>query len=130
VQTDHELGTAQRALSERGDAQVQAAIAAPGHQVLLLRSALGAQVAKIVVSAGRGYFVSSALRPLPRDETYQLWAMFGEQPVSIGLLGARPGHAVFTLASGSPTQLAVTVEPSGGATRPSRLPVASGSFGA
>jgi len=52
---------------------------------------------------------------LPKAETYQLWAMIGGQPISLGLMGNSPAQASFTV-SGSATvsALAVTVEPAGG----------------
>ena len=132
LQTNHELGNTQQALSDQsGKAGVQAALATPGHQLVSLRSPSGTQVAEVViVPDGQGYFVSSAMAKLPSSETYQLWAMFGDRPVSLGLMGNHPGRVVFTLASGHPTQLAVTVEPEGGVARPDRLPVASGSISA
>jgi anti-sigma-K factor RskA len=130
LQTDHELSSTRQALTDQsGKAGAQAALATPGHELVSLRSPSGTQVAEVViVPDGRGYFVSSAMSELPSDETYQLWAMFGDRPVSLGLMGNHPGHVVFTVASGKPTQLAVTVEPSGGVVRPDRLPVASGSL--
>jgi anti-sigma factor RsiW len=132
VQANHQLGSAQQALTDQStNAEVQAALTTPGHQLVPLRSPAGQQVAEVViVPDGRGYFVSSAMPALPADETYQLWAMFGTRAVSLGLMGDRPAQVVFTVASGSPTQLAVTVEPAGGVARPDRLPIASGSLDA
>jgi anti-sigma-K factor RskA len=132
VEANHQLGSAQQALTDqRATAAVQAALTTPGHQLVSLRSPAGRQVAEVVVVPdGRGYFVSSAMPALPADETYQLWAMFGSRAVSLGLMGDRPAQVVFTVASGSPTQLAVTVEPAGGLARPDRLPIASGSLDA
>jgi len=64
---------------------------------------------------------------LPKAETYQLWAMIGGQPISLGLMGNSPAQASFTV-SGSATvsALAVTVEPAGGVVAPDRPPVATG----
>jgi anti-sigma-K factor RskA len=73
--------------------------------------------------------VASALPTLPADETYQLWANIGGQPVSLGLLGDRvePG-AAFSLRSerGRAVEVLVTVEPAGGVVVPDRAPIASG----
>jgi anti-sigma-K factor RskA len=132
VQANHQLGSAQQSLSDQsGTAEVQAALTTPGHRLVSLRSPAGRPVAEVViVPDGRGYFVSSTMPALPADQTYQLWAMFGDRPVSLGLMGSRPANIVFTVASGSPTQLAVTVEPAGGVARPDHGPVASGSLDA
>jgi len=66
---------------------------------------------------------------LPPDETYQLWAIISGRPISMGLLGSRPEQAAFTMASAhTATELAVTVEPSGGVATPTRPPVATGDF--
>jgi anti-sigma-K factor RskA len=132
VQANHQLGSAQQALSDQsGNAAVQAALTTPGHRLVSLRSPSGRPVAEVViVPDGRGYFVSSTMPTLRADQTYQLWAMFGTRPVSLGLMGNHPANIVFTMASGTPTQLAVTVEPTGGAARPDRGPVASGSLDA
>ena len=132
VQANHQLGSAQQALSDQnGNAAVQAALTTPGHRLVSLRSPSGRPVAEVVVVPdGRGYFVSSTMPTLRADQTYQLWAMFGTRPVSLGLMGSRPANTVFTMASGTPTQLAVTVEPAGGVARPDRGPVASGSLDA
>ncbi len=132
VQTNQRLGSAQRALADqRGTAGIEAALATPGHRLVTLRSAADNPVAQVVLLPdGRGYFVTTKMAPLPHGETYQLWALFSGRAVSLGLMGNRPGHVIFTLASGSPTQLAVTIEPAGGVARPNRLPVASASLSA
>jgi len=132
VQANHQLGGAQQALSDQsGNAAVQAALTTPGHRLVSLRSPSGRPVAEVVVVPdGRGYFVSSTMPTLRADQTYQLWAMFGTRPVSLGLMGSRPANTVFTMASGTPTKLAVTVEPASGVARPDRGPVASGSLDA
>lgn len=130
VRANDKLGQARQALDGHASAAVvQAAEATPGSRMVSLRSASGSQLGRIaVLPNGRGYLVSSSLPSLAADRTYQLWAMFGSRAVSLGLLGQDPGAAAFTLASGRPTQLAVTVEPSGGVAVPDRLPVASGAF--
>ena len=52
----------------------------------------------VVVPDGRGYLVSSNLPTLARGQTYQLWGIVGNQPISLGLLGSTPNQAVFTMA--------------------------------
>jgi len=63
VQANHQLGSAQQALSDQsGNAAVQAALTTPGHRLVSLRSPSGRPVAEVVVVPdGRGYFVSSTM---------------------------------------------------------------------
>jgi len=129
--TSTQLDQARRALSGRGDTgAVRAAMATPARRLVRMDSAEGAQLAEFVVLPdGQGYLVSSSMPSLPSDETYQLWALIGGQPISVGLLGSRPDQAAFTLASTSQASaLAVTVEPAGGVTTPDRSPVAKGNL--
>lgn len=128
---DGQLGRAQRAIDSHGaSAVVQAALAEPNHHLVRLDSSEGAQVAEFVVTAsGNGYLVHSSMPALPSDETYQLWAIVSGQAISMGLMGAHPTAASFTLApSAAAAELAVTVEPAGGVTTPDRAPVATGRF--
>jgi len=122
---DHRITNLQSALAS-GD--VRAAMAAPGHRVVALTSAAGATVATFVVLPdGRGYLVTSRLAALASDKTYQLWGIVAGRPISIGVMGRRPGHVTFTLSgSPAPSTLAVTVEPSGGSVSPSHSVVGSG----
>lgn len=133
--TEGQLSQARQALDGTASrAAVQAALAVPGHQVARLRSANGSALAELVVMPnGRGYLTTSKMPALPAGRTYQLWAIFGSRPISLGLLGNRPTTASFTLASGQSSiagqpVLAVTVEPAGGTTSPSGAPFASGSL--
>ena len=66
------------------------------------------------------------LEELPTDKTYQVWALRGDEPASIGFLDdpAR-GEVVTTLGvdlSGADA-VAVTVEPLGGSPQPTTTPV-------
>jgi len=124
-------GQLQAALAERGTAAaVQAALASPGHRVVVLQSSTGAQLAEFVVRGnGVGYVVRSRMPELPGDETYQLWAEIANQPISLGLLGSKPALGdAFTLGPSvsSARALMVTVEPAGGVVTPDRAPVATG----
>jgi anti-sigma-K factor RskA len=129
AQSNGHVSQLQSALSSQGDAAgVAAALANPAHQTVRMRSSNRTQVAQfIVVPGGRGYMTGSSMPPLPKDETYQLWAVIDSQPISVGLLGNQATTAAFTVAgSVSPTQLRITVEPSGGVVAPDRSPVATG----
>ena len=131
--TSNQLDQARQALAGTGSAAAaQAALATPGHQVVSLDSTSGTRLGEVVyLPDGRGYLVSSAFPGLPSDRTYQLWAMIEGKPISLGLLGARPGQAAFTVStSGRPSAFAVTVEPAGGVAVPDRAPVASGELSA
>ncbi|HEX4245893.1 MAG TPA: anti-sigma factor [Acidimicrobiales bacterium] len=129
VQSNQQVDQLQSALASKGDAAgVSAALANPAHQTVPMRSPSGTQLAQLVmVPGGRGYMTGSSMPPLPKDETYQLWAVIDGQPISVGLLGNEATSAAFTLGgSASPTQLRITVEPSGGVVAPDRSPVATG----
>jgi hypothetical protein len=124
------LAHAQSALgAPAAQAQLQAALASPDHQVVELHSGTDAHLAEFVVADGVGYAVASTMPTLPADETYQLWAKIIGQPISLGLLGDRVQRgAAFSLrsAQGKTVDLLVTVEPAGGVVVPDRAPIASG----
>jgi anti-sigma-K factor RskA len=81
----------------------------------------------VVVPSGQGYLVSSKLPALSDGRTYQLWAVEGKQPISLGLLGTSPRQAAFTMAGTTPpTHLAITAEPPGGSVLPTSPIVATG----
>jgi anti-sigma factor RsiW len=125
---DSQLNGLQRSVGPQASrAAVNAALAGP-HRVARLISPAGDRLAEFVIAPdGRGYLVSSSMAPLPGDETYQLWGEIAGRAISLGLLGSHPGPATFTVAgSVTPTQLLVTVEPSGGVATPDRAPVAAG----
>ncbi len=88
--------TASNLQSARGasSSTVNAALHAPGHRLVTLDSGSHAALAQVVVvPSGQGYLVSSKLPSLGDGRTYQLWAIEGKQPISLGLLGgfAAPG---------------------------------------
>lgn len=68
-----------------------------------------------VVTNDNGTSVASTsqLPELTSAETYQLWAVVGDEIVSVGLLGTDPDGAVFRLEA-EPAVLALTVEQAGG----------------
>jgi anti-sigma-K factor RskA len=106
---------------------VVSALETPGHRVVNLNNGSAGTLAQFVMADGRGYLVSSTLPALKSSETYQLWGVVSGQPISLGLLGQSPSNSIFTLAgSAVPTQLRITVEPSGGSVVPSGAVVASG----
>jgi anti-sigma-K factor RskA len=106
---------------------VVTALEAPGHQVVGLRDGSTRTVAQFLLADGRGYVVSSSLPTLKASEMYQLWGVVDGQPISLGLLGPSSSRSVFTVAgSAAPSQLRITVEPSGGSVVPSGAAIAVG----
>lgn len=102
----------------------------PSAQRIILDSTEGhslAPAAEIVVEpSGEAFFFNRSMAPLPRDKTYQLWAVRNGQAVSLGILGGHPRTVVlsFQLGGGGYT-LAMTVEPAGGSPAPTGAPVAA-----
>ncbi len=127
VHADSKVSNLQSAQAQPS-AAVTAALHAPGHRLVTLDTASNTQVAQVVVvPSGQGYLVSSKLPPLGGGRTYQLWAIEGKQPISLGLLGGSPRQAAFTMAGSTrPSHLAITAEPAGGAVAPTSPIVATG----
>ncbi len=119
------VATLQQALASSA---VHQALTTPGHHLVTLRGSGHDKVATFVVLPnGTGYLVSSTMATLPAGKTYQLWGFVAGKPVSIGIMGAKPRHVAFTLASApSPSSLAVTIEPARGSLTPTLPIVASG----
>jgi anti-sigma-K factor RskA len=127
VRADNKVSNLQSAQAAPS-AAVTAALTAPGHQVITLDAGTHRQQAQVVVlPSGQGYLVSSTLPALHRGRTYQLWAIEGNQPISLGLLGGSPTHAAFTMAGSTrPSRLSITAEPPGGSVSPTGPIVATG----
>jgi anti-sigma factor RsiW len=105
---------------------LDAALRTKGHKVVTLGNGEAVVASFVVLPDGRGILESSSLATLPNNEVYQLWGIVGQQPISLGLLGASPKQSTFTMAGTTPSRLSVTVEPAGGAVVPSGSVVASG----
>jgi anti-sigma-K factor RskA len=129
VRADNKVSDLQ-ASAARSPAVVTAALHAPGHRVVNLDTRTHAQLARVVVvPTGQGYLVSSSLPALAHGRTYQLWAIEGGQPISVGLLGSAPSRAAFTMAGSTrPSHLSITAEPAGGSVSPTSPIVATGSL--
>jgi hypothetical protein len=113
--------TAQQQLADAA----RAARNAPGAREIALSSADGSQVATaVVLRDGKGY-LSSSLPPLDPSRTYQLWALQGDEPISLGVLGRDPKVVAFTV-TGNPSGIAVTNEVAGGVKSTTQTPVAVG----
>jgi anti-sigma-K factor RskA len=81
----------------------------------------------VVLPSGQGYMVSSTLPSLDKGRIYQLWAMEGNQPISLGLLGSSPNQAAFVMAGSTrPSHLSITAEPAGGSVFPTGQIIVTG----
>ena len=81
-----------------------------------------------VLPDGRGYLDRDNLPTLSPDRNYQMWAVVGENKISVGLLGSEPEPAAF-VASGPVTALAITEEDAGGVVLSLQPPVVVGEVG-
>jgi anti-sigma-K factor RskA len=127
VRADNKVSNLQ-SVQAAPSAAVTAALETPGHRVVTLDSSTHAEKAKMVVlPSGQGYMVSSSLPSLDKGRTYQLWAIEGNQPISLGLLGSSPSQAAFVMAGSTrPSHLSITAEPAGGSVFPTGQIVATG----
>lgn len=79
-------------------------------------------------------FTAEGLQPVPTGRTYQLWAISGGKPISVGVFQAGSGGAAAVVVE-TPASLtavdaiAVTVEPAGGLAAPSTTPILVGAAG-
>jgi anti-sigma-K factor RskA len=74
--------------------------------------------------------VSGALTSLDSTKTYQIWAVGGAQPASIGMMNAGPGgtiSAVVPFDASRTGTLAITIEPAGGSAQPTTAPILTAS---
>jgi anti-sigma factor RsiW len=124
----HHVTNLQAELASANRSVVKGALAAPGHTVVDLTSASDVPLAEFVMLPnGTGYLVRSSMPALGANETYQLWGIVKGSPVSIGVMGPKPGLVTFTMDSSPlPSELAVTVQKAGGSLTPSKNFVASG----
>lgn len=125
---DGRTGQLASALQKDGlDQAVQAALLDTSARRVDLRSGDKVTFAQAVLrDNGDAYLVRNNLPKLPEDQTYQLWAVVGDQTVSLGVLGSSPGVSAFKVAGGRASALAVTAEQAGGVTATTKTPVARG----
>ena len=74
---------------------------------------------------GTGYLVNANLPRLSSERTYQLWAVVGQNKISVGVLGPRAGPVAFHT-SGDVSALAITEEVSGGVVTSEATPTVVG----
>ena len=105
---------------------VNAAVAAPDARKVELASTDGSRTAEVVVLPdGTGYVVRNNLAPLSKERTYQMWAVVGSTPISVGVLGPEPKVVPFKM-NGNVSALAITEEVAGGVVSSRQTPVVSG----
>ena len=105
---------------------VNAAMADPTATRVSLKSDEGVLFADAwVLPDGRGYLTADNLPKLEPGRGYQLWALVGSNPVSIGLLGPDPDQSAFR-ATGPVSGFAITNEPATGVSAPSQDPLVLG----
>jgi hypothetical protein len=105
---------------------IDAAMADPEAVKVEMRSPDGALfVDAWVLPDGRGYLARDNLPTLSPDRNYQMWAVVGDNKISVGLLGSAPEPAAF-VASGPVTALAITDEAAGGVVLSLQEPVVVG----
>ncbi len=114
-----------------GSAVAQAAAAAlddPRATSYVLASSDGrVTVPGVLEPDGTGFLLRGAALPtLAGAHTYQLWAIVGDQKISLGVLGAAPGVVAFRASTPGMSALAITAEPSGGSIQPTGAPVVAG----
>lgn len=79
----------------------------------------------VVLPDGQGYLIDDKLRPLGPDRTYQLWALSGDERISLGVLGPNPTLSAFKI-HGDIQGFAITEEAAGGVGATSADPAAVG----
>ncbi len=91
------------------------AMATPGGRLVSLGAGESANQVTIVLSAdGTGYVADHNLPRPPEGRTYQLWAVVGDQVISVGVLGEDPGVIPFRVDPHDLAGFAVTEEVVGG----------------
>jgi hypothetical protein len=119
-------------LAGRNPAQVlrrsaDAALADPQARKVELASSDGSRRSQaVVLPDGTGYLVAGNLPVLPRERTYQLWAVAGSTRISVGVLGADPPQVVPFKMDPQSSILAVTEEAAGGVETTRKDPVVAG----
>jgi anti-sigma-K factor RskA len=118
-------------LQNRSGASVER-LASRATTVATLKQASGG-VGGTVVYFGddkKALVVSGALAPLDSTKTYQMWAVGGAQPTSIGVMNAGLGGTITAVVPFDATRtgtLAITIEPAGGSTQPTTAPILTAS---
>ncbi|MDX1990978.1 MAG: anti-sigma factor [bacterium] len=114
---------------ERDQAQTLAEALAGAQTVALeSTSAPGTVFATVLVTDDSALVIDAALPALPAGRTYQVWALGGGSPVSVGLLNPGANVSTFQLpdSDGEVVAFAISEEPEGGSPQPTTVPIATG----
>ncbi|HEX8805133.1 MAG TPA: anti-sigma factor, partial [Acidimicrobiales bacterium] len=109
------------------DDLARSALDDPGARVARLTGDRGD--ARVVTDDSGAFVVFDDLQTLPAGRAYQLWAVDGPAPVSLGVLGDGSGGAVAVALPEGAARLAISEEAAGGAPTPSEV-VAAGTLAA
>ena len=82
-------------------------------------------VRTVLTSDGDSFLIGDSLPLLPSGQTYQLWALLDNEPVSVGLLGADPDLERFHV-DGPVRGLMISREPAGGVDQPTSVALVAG----
>lgn len=115
VQQERRLDTLTAAIGRQGvDDVARTAATDPNAMLLSLQSPDRSTFARLVILPdGSGYLTADNLREVSTGETYQLWALRGEEKISLGLLGRDPKVSAFRTVAGA-AGFAITIEQAGG----------------
>lgn len=124
------IGTLSDSTPPAGQSQAEqlAAIAAAPDSQRAVAEVAGGGTATLVWSGelGRSALLADGLAPLPEDQTYQLWYIGAEGPVSAGTFEASSQGTTWHVLEGEMSDgdtVGVTVEPSGGSDAPTSDPI-------
>ncbi|HVE75344.1 MAG TPA: anti-sigma factor [Actinomycetota bacterium] len=115
VQQEGRLDTLTAAIQRQSIEDVaESAAARPDATLLSLQSPDKSMFARLVILPdGTGYVTADNLGSLTSDKSYQLWALRGEEKISLGVLGSDPNVSAFRTVPGA-AGFAITVERAGG----------------
>jgi anti-sigma-K factor RskA len=91
----------------------------------------GAASGRVILIEDEGLAVMEieGLEALPTDQVYQVWAISGAEPTSLGAFGFTAGGNIRTVMSLDPSSvdtIAITIEPAPGSDLPTSDPIISG----
>lgn len=127
VQQERRLDSLSAAVGQQGiDNLVKAAESDPRAMMVSLQSPDKSTFARVVLLPdGSAYLTAHNLQKLSSDETYQLWALRGDERISLGVLGMDPKVSAFRTVAGA-SGFAITVERAGGVSVTTNEPVVFG----
>lgn len=127
IDTGNRVNQLAEGLSSRDVARLaDAAARRSDARTISMRSADGRLVEEaVLLPDGTGFLQQGNLPELPRDRTYQLWAVVGSNKISVGVLGSRVGPTAFR-ADAKVSALAITDEVAGGVVATLQQPTVAG----